>query len=627
MVNEEFLLQVSQRVLAEEQVAAAELSIALVDNPRIHQLNREYLNHDYATDVLSFLLDCEPAEEVGSPQEQPPTLRGQGKRLDGEVIVSTETAMEAAEKFGWSPEEELVLYLIHGILHLLGYDDLCRTEQTVMRSRERAMLTLFNITPPQTSNTIEGEESASPSSQIASDSDDDPHRSVLFKLRFQSFTKESGLVIPTILPILTGLLLLATWMFSLAGYALRDFSRNRMDEICKKRELTERFGEILNHHLQTLLVVDMGFCVMFSGLVGLIAIQSDSWAIATETPAGWAAFVGQLLGLAVLLLLWAVILPRTWARLGGERFLVRAWPLLGLIRKMASPAVKIAEKFDQLAHRMAGLPEPETGTAPSLVQDILSVVDESHQAGELEPQTRTMIHRVMELQQEDVAAIMTPRTEMHVLQVDTPLEEARNVLLEGGHSRVPVVGESTDDIIGILYAKDLLQHINNTNGHVVTLKDIAREAIYVPESTGLDKLLERMKREHVHIAIVIDEYSGVSGLVTLEDILEEIVGEITDEYDPEEVEEIHRISEDVIEVDARVHVDELNEQFHFDLPEDGDFETMGGFVFNQLGRVPKKSESFTWKNLRVTILNVGKRKIHKLRVEVDRSFLPTAAEM
>ena len=135
-----------------------------------------------------------------------------------------------------------------------------------------------------------------------------------------------------------------------------------------------------------------------------------------------------------------------------------------------------------------------------------------------------------------------------------------------------------------------------------------------------------MKREHVHIAIVIDEYSGVAGLVTLEDILEEIVGEITDEYDEEEEEDIHTISETIVDVDARVHVDELNELFQFDLPEDGDFETVGGFVFNHLGRVPKNRESFSWRNLQITVLNVGKRKINKLRIEVDRTVAATTTE-
>jgi probable rRNA maturation factor len=164
-LDEAFLVQVVQRVLTEEQVTAAEISVALVDNPAIHDINRQYLGHDYPTDVISFLLDCEPASEESSSTELPATLRGRGKRLDGEVIISTETAIQEADNFGWSPREEVVLYLIHGLLHLVGYDDLSSTEQSVMRARERAMLALLNITPPDPAETHSGEESPSHHSQ------------------------------------------------------------------------------------------------------------------------------------------------------------------------------------------------------------------------------------------------------------------------------------------------------------------------------------------------------------------------------------------------------------------------------------------------------------------------------
>lgn len=433
-------------------------------------------------------------------------------------------------------------------------------------------------------------------------------------------------MIPALLPAVTGLLFLATGFFALAAFALRDFSWNRIDDVAKRRKVEHRFRDILEQHLEAQLAVEISLCLAFAGLLWVLYFQADLSAWKPDDLRSWPGVFGGLLGRALLLVVWVIVIPRTWSRVSGERFLVRAWPVLRIIRKILSPLLKVFGKFDQLAHRMAGVPEPETGMLLTLTQEILSVVDEGQREGLIEPQARTMIHRVMELREGDVAAIMTPRTEMHVVQVDTPLEKARSVLLEGGHSRVPVVGETTDDIIGILYAKDLLKHIHEANGQAVTLRDIAREALYVPETTGIDKLLERMKREHVHMAIVIDEYSGVAGLVTLEDILEEIVGEITDEYDEEEEEDIQRISDNILEVDARVHVDELNELYRFDLPEDGDFETIGGFVFNHLGRVPKSRESFSWRNLQITILNVGKRRINKLRIEVDRTVAATTTD-
>jgi probable rRNA maturation factor len=171
-LEEDFLVQVAQKVLAEEQVASAEISVALVDNAAIHDINRQYLGHDYPTDVISFLLDCEPSSDENSSANLPADLRGRGKRLDGEVIISTEIAIQEAGNFGWSPREEVVLYLIHGLLHLVGYDDLSSTEQKVMRARERAMLALFNITPPDPAETDSGEDKSSSSS--SSETGEDP---------------------------------------------------------------------------------------------------------------------------------------------------------------------------------------------------------------------------------------------------------------------------------------------------------------------------------------------------------------------------------------------------------------------------------------------------------------------
>ena len=235
----------------------------------------------------------------------------------------------------------------------------------------------------------------------------------------------------------------------------------------------------------------------------------------------------------------------------------------------------------------------------------------------------------MELQDEDVAAIMTPRTEMVCVDVESSLDEARWRLIESGHSRVPVIGESTDDILGLLYAKDLLKALpaQRTAGESISvLRDLLREPVHVPVTTEIP-LLELMKRKKVHLAIVLDEYGGVAGLVTMEDILEEIVGEIDDEYDkPEEAEEIHIVSPTVTEVDGRVHLDDLNELFHYGLPEDGEFDTIGGFVFSQLGRVPSVGEAISWKQLKFTVLTADRRKITRLRIEVEPEHIPTAAE-
>ena len=439
------------------------------------------------------------------------------------------------------------------------------------------------------------------------------------------------------LPTISLILFIAGFFSILAMYILQDFSRSRLDDICRQRGRERRFGEILKRHEDVLLAA--GCLGLLS--VALLAVVLVRWlglfSPVTETAVDGKVRVLEALLAAGVLLPALAVLPWTVARVAGERFLCCCWPLLSVLTTLLRPLIVAARKLDTLAHRLSGLPDPPHGgprenDMAAISEEIRTVVDEGGREGVLEPGARTMIHRVMELQEEDAAAVMTPRTDMICVGADSTIEQARKRLLEAGHSRVPVIGKTTDDIVGILYAKDLLRYIHNNNNNNVAdvaeqniaLRDIVREPFYVPETTGIDTLLEMMKRRHVHIAIVIDEYSGVAGLVTMEDVLEEIVGEIVDEYDTAEDDGIRPVEPGVIEVEARVHIDDLNERFGFDLPEDDDFDTIGGFVYTQFGRIPEQGESFVWRNLRFGILSADSRRIRHLRIEVDA--LPAAGE-
>ncbi len=428
-------------------------------------------------------------------------------------------------------------------------------------------------------------------------------------------------VLSTALVVLSALFL----FMNLIAYCLRDFSRSRLDEYCRTHGLPKRFGEILHEYETALLAAEIVSAVTATLLVGLFTLEyltnfsrpTDVWL--------WVALAGEFVLAFLVLVSAAVVVPWSLARVAGEPILARCWRAVQVIRYLAKPLVGFALKLDTIAHRLAGVPEPNYGI-DMLTEEIRTVVDEGQREGLLHHEARTMIHRVMELKDEDVAAVMTPRTDMRTVHVDASVTEAREVFLEHGHSRLPVVGETIDDIIGILYAKDLLRHVSNGSHAGTSLRDWVRDPIYIPETTPIDRLLEMMKKEHIHIAIVIDEYSGVAGLVTMEDILEEIVGEITDEYDPEEEEGFRRISQDIVEVEGRVHIDDLNEHFQFDLPEDGDFETIGGFAMNYMGRVPKSREDFVWRQLRVTVLEADERRVQKLRIERDRTLAAAAAD-
>lgn len=205
---------------------------------------------------------------------------------------------------------------------------------------------------------------------------------------------------------------------------------------------------------------------------------------------------------------------------------------------------------------------------------------------------------------------------MVTIPADTSLRAALPLMVEQGYSRVPVVGRTVDDVVGILYARDLLAASVALHSEMETrtVDSIAREVLYVPESQGIETLLEKMQQQKVHMAIVVDEYSGVSGLVTLEDIVEEIVGDIEDEYDEEEKLMIASENDGTTLVDARFHIDDLNRELNLDLPEDEDFDTVGGFLMSVQGHIPAQGDIIETHGLAFEILEADERQIKRIRV-------------
>ena len=423
--------------------------------------------------------------------------------------------------------------------------------------------------------------------------------------------------------IMSATILVLILLSALACHSLRSFSRSRLDEVCQKSGNEARFLEILTTW-GTVLIGAQCFLMIVS--LTFVSIVVATWELAPtdanrpESGVEWFNLAMKWLGLVATLLLSAIVFPRAIAHVAGEKFLNQTWPLIQAASLPVRPVIWLAVKVDTLAHRLLGLDEPDPNNPETLVDEIRTIVDAGQRAGAIDSNAHTMIDQVMDLKDADVASVMTPRTEMSCLRADLTIAEAQQVFLDAGHTRLPLIGKSTDDIVGILYAKDLLRYIGNDDAVERSLTEVAREAFYVPETTSVDKLLETMNGKRVHLAIVLDEYGGVAGLVTMEDLLEEIVGEIVDEYDDEETDPIQRVSESVTEVDARVHIDDLVEEFNYDLPLDRDYDTIGGFVFSHLGRIPRPDESFSWRNLRFTVLDADPRKLIKLRIERDDSL-------
>ncbi|UCG00141.1 MAG: HlyC/CorC family transporter [Spirochaetaceae bacterium] len=226
-----------------------------------------------------------------------------------------------------------------------------------------------------------------------------------------------------------------------------------------------------------------------------------------------------------------------------------------------------------------------------------------------------MVKGIISLSESNVKEIMVPRIDVVSTSLDTPIAEIVNIISDCGHSRFPVYHDTVDNIVGILYAKDLLPYMVKEESEI-DLEKLIRPAYFVPESKKLDSLLREFQRRRVHIAVVVDEYGGTSGIVCLEDIIEEIVGEIQDEFD-NETEELLKISEDVYLCDARVNLEWLNEQLGIKLPSD-DFDTLGGFVFHLFGKIPVRYEKMSYQNMDFIIQNMEGHKIDTIKLVLRR---------
>lgn len=235
---------------------------------------------------------------------------------------------------------------------------------------------------------------------------------------------------------------------------------------------------------------------------------------------------------------------------------------------------------------------------------------ESEGLNTLDEESRDMVRGIVELSDTLAKEVMIPRIDTVFMPDDTEVGETLASLVESGHSRFPVYRETIDNVVGILYVKDLLPFL--ITGKRVAIIDVLRPAYFVPESMKLDSLLREMKERRVHLAVAVDEYGGVSGILTLEDILEEIVGDIQDEFDNEE-EEIVPCGENEWICDARINLEDLNESLGIDIPTD-DFDTLGGFVFDLFGKIPGRYEKIRWNSCVFVIQGLEGHKIQQVKI-------------
>ncbi len=246
-------------------------------------------------------------------------------------------------------------------------------------------------------------------------------------------------------------------------------------------------------------------------------------------------------------------------------------------------------------------------------EQLMVVLNEAQKNNVIDPEAFSMIDGVLQVNEMQVRDIMIPRSQMIVLEMDSSEEELMDTVIVSAHSRFPVVGDSKDEIVGILLAKDLLPHLVNDSNKKLKIRDVLRPAVFIPESKRLNILLKEFRSTRNHIAIVVDEYGGVAGMVTIEDVLEQIVGEIEDEHDFDEDTYIFEHAKELATVKAITPIEDFNEHFKTKFTDD-EFDTIGGIVMRALGHVPKRGETVIISDLEFKILRSSNRRINLLEI-------------
>jgi CBS domain containing-hemolysin-like protein len=279
---------------------------------------------------------------------------------------------------------------------------------------------------------------------------------------------------------------------------------------------------------------------------------------------------------------------------------------------VVGPLVWVLEASTELVLKTFGLEPPGAEGAAMSEAELRMLLTRSTEHGEIEQEERGMIEKVFDFADKDAADVMIPRPEVVALAISLPVEEALRAVIDSPYTRYPVYRETLDDVVGILHVRDLFSAMVERGIAQVQLEDLLRPAHIVPETKDLASLLQEFRRTNTHFAVVVDEYGGMAGILTLEDLLEEIVGEIEDEFDVAD-EQIEQIDEDTYRVPGMFPIDEFNLRFGTELPEE-DFHTVAGFVFGQLGRAPEPGDDVSWNGVRFDVLEVDGNRIEKIGV-------------
>ncbi len=407
-------------------------------------------------------------------------------------------------------------------------------------------------------------------------------------------------------------MLLVASLAAVQARAARGTPRHRLEETCQRRGRAGLADEIAAGTEPVAFIAATIVTVTATAATLLAGLSPDVLAAP-----GRLRVPGVLLWMG---LVWALLvaLPMLVARAAGAWILASTWPVWRPLVAAVRPFVAGTARVGGLLARLLGRRGP-VDDEPTVEEEVRAVVDEALREGRLEGAARDMIEGVMELRDARVARIMTPRTRIVSLPVDAALAEVLRVATDSAHTRLPVWDRSPDDVIGILHTRELLTRMaeaaaSGRPAELPTLRPLLRPPLFVPETMSVQSLLRELQRTHTHMAVVTDEFGGVAGLVTIEDALEEIVGEIADEHDEAFSDGLRSLSDGVTEAMADVRLADLAARTGLELPVKADYETVGGFVFHHLGRIPAAGDRFESHGAAWEVISASRRRVDLVRV-------------
>lgn len=405
--------------------------------------------------------------------------------------------------------------------------------------------------------------------------------------------------------ILLGVLILLSAFFSSAETAyssvnkirLRNFESEGLRGSKKALFIAENFDRALS-------------TILVGNNIVNIAAASISAKMATDLFGGNTGLVVSTFVMTLLILIFGEILPKSLAKENAESYALSISGILFLLIKVLTPVNFFFIKLKELVSRLFS----KDNAMPSVTEEELKVMlDISEEEGVIDKEERELIHRSMDFDDIMVSEVLTPRIDVKAVEVNQSVDEIKEMFFEERFSRIPVYEDHIDNVIGILSEKEFFTHLLKFGE--VNIRALIREPMFVFESAKISTLLTRLQRDKVHMAIVVDEFGGTTGLITLEDILEEIVGEIWDEQD-ETIHSMTKVSDNVYKFDSQFQLDEFTDLLNLPEP-DSSYHTVGGWVVESFEEIPSEGESFDYENVKVTVEEVDNRRIRTIKVEVS----------